>query len=108
MIGSLPGGDLLRRAHTLDQTMKNKIDTFLDRGEIRDCFPIEFLLWRGIELTLLVGKEFLAFQRKLARFKGRDFMVNLGSILESDIRDYYTVHRFGYLEEKLASLLSRP
>jgi len=96
------------RAHTLDQTMKNKIEAFLDRGEIRDCFDIEFLLRRGIELPLLVGKQSITFQRKLARFKDRDFKVKLGSILESNIRDYYAAHRFSYLEEKLTSMLSKP
>jgi hypothetical protein len=38
------------RAQTLAQTMINKVEAFLDRGEIRDCFDIEFLLRRGISL----------------------------------------------------------
>ena len=41
---------VMLRAHTLEQTMKNKIAAFLDRGEIRDCFDIEFMLRRGISL----------------------------------------------------------
>jgi len=45
------------KTHTLDQTMKNKIAAFLDRGEIRDCFDIEFLLRRGIELPADIEKE---------------------------------------------------
>jgi len=89
------------RAHTLDQTMKNKIEAFLDRGEIRDCFDIEFLLRRGIELPPLADKQSLALQKKLAGFKERDFKVKLGSILEGDIREYYAVNRFRYLQEKL-------
>ena len=96
------------RAHTLDQTMKNKTEAFLDRGEIRDCYDIEFMLRRGIELPLLADKQLLALQKKLARFKERDFKVKLGSILESNVRDYYATHRFGYLEEKLTSMLSKP
>jgi hypothetical protein len=94
------------RAHTLDQTMKNKIEAFLDRGEIRDCFDIEFLLRRGIGLPDLPDNKLLAFRKKLAEFKDRDFRVKLGSILESDIRDYYATQRFRYLEEKLESMLS--
>ena len=90
-------------SHTLDQTMKNKIAAFLDRGEIRDCFDIEFLLRRGVELPVLAGKQSIEFRKKLASFKDRDFKVKLGSILEKDIRDYYIVHRFSYLEEKLGS-----
>jgi hypothetical protein len=94
-------------AHTLDQTMKNKIETFLDRGEIRDCFDIEFLLRRGVELPALVGSQSIEFRKKLAGFKDRDFKVKLGSILENDIRNYYNVHRFSYLEEKLGLLLTK-
>ncbi len=93
-------------AHTLDQTMKNKIAAFLDRGEIRDCFDIEFLLRRGVELPVLADKQSIKFREKLAGFKDRDFKVKLGSILENDIRNYYNVHRFSYLEEKLGSMLT--
>ncbi len=92
---------VLLKAHTLDQTMKNKIDAFLDRGEIRDCFDIEFLLRRGIELPDLTGKKSIEFREKLANFKDIDFKVKLGSILENDMRNYYIVNRFSYLESKL-------
>jgi hypothetical protein len=97
---------VILKAHTLDQTIKNKIKAFLDRGEIRDCFDIEFLLRRGIELPIKTDRELTEFQKKLASLKKRDFRVKLGSILESDIRDYYVTHRFSYLQEKLASMAS--
>ena len=89
------------KAHTLDQTMKNKVEAFLDRGEIRDCFDIEFLLRRGVELPVLAGRQSIEFRKRLAGFKDIEFKVKLGSILENDIRNYYIVHRFSYLEEKL-------
>ena len=95
---------VLLKAHTLEQTMKNKIAAFLDRGEIRDCFDIEFLLRRGVELPVLAGKQSIEFREKLAGFKDRDFKVKLGSILENDIRNYYIANRFRYLEEKLGLL----
>ena len=94
------------KAHTLDQTMKNKIEAFLDRTEIRDCFDMEFLLRRGIELPVLTGEQSIEFRKKLAGFKDRDFKVKLGSILENDTRNYYIVQRFSYLEEKLGLLLT--
>jgi hypothetical protein len=97
---------VILKAHTLDQTIKNKIKAFLDRGEIRDCFDIEFLLRRGIELPVKTDRELIEFQKKLASLKERDFRVKLGSILESDIRDYYVRHRFSYLQEKIASMAS--
>jgi hypothetical protein len=93
---------VLLKAHTLNQTMKNKFDAFLDRGEIRDCFDIEFLLRRGVELPALTNRQLNEFQKKLVRFKEKDFKVKLGSILENEIRKYYVEQRFGYLQEKLA------
>jgi len=96
---------VLLKAHTLEQTMKNKVAAFLDRGEIRDCFDIEFLLRRGVELPAQLGEQLNEFQERLACLGDVDFKVKLGSILEGDIRDYYVNNRFSYLEEKLASSL---
>lgn len=92
------------KAHTLDQTMKNKIETFLDRGEIRDCFDIEFMLRRGIEMPFKDERQSIAFQKKIVLLKDRDFKVKLGSILEEDVREYYATHRFRFLQEKLAAI----
>lgn len=96
------------KAHTLDYTMKNKIKAFLNRGEIRDCFDIEFLLRRGVELPTLVGKQSRELQQKLARFTNSDFKVKLGSILESEFRDYYIANKFSYLKEKLSVMPIKP
>ena len=86
--------------------MKNKIQAFLDRREIRDCFDIEFLLRRGIELPPLTLKECNALQNKISLFKNSDFKVKLGSILEKDLRDYYVENKFSFLEENLAAMKS--
>ena len=92
------------KAHTLDQTMINKVRAFLNRREIRDCFDIEFLLRRGVKLPALANAQYREFQKKLGQFKDSDFKVKLGSILENDLRSYYATNRFIYLEEKLASI----
>ena len=97
---------VMLRAHTLEQSMKNKIAAFLDRGEIRDCFDIEFMLRRGINLPTLDVKQSESLQKKLAGLKDKDFKVKLGSILESEARDYYSVNRFSYLQEKLRTAIS--
>lgn len=91
-------------AHTLEQTMKNKIEAFLDRGEIRDCFDIEFMARRGVEIPFKEEKECGAFLEKIAGLKERDFKVKLGSILEEDIREYYVRNRFSFLHDKLTSV----
>jgi hypothetical protein len=95
---------VLLKTHTLDQTMENKIKAFLDRGEIRDCFDIEFLIRRGVAILFRDKEQFIAFQKKVGLLKGRDFKVKLGSILEDDIREYYVTNRFRFLQEKLASI----
>jgi hypothetical protein len=44
------------------------------------------------------------FRKNLDRLNDLDFKVKLGSILESDIRDYYASHKFDYLKEKLSTM----
>lgn len=92
------------RAHTLDQTMENKIAAFLERGEIRDCFDIEFMVRRGVEMSFKGKKEAIAFGKKIVSLKEKDFKVKLGSILEDDIREYYVTNRFRFLQDKLTSM----
>ncbi len=91
------------KAHTLEQTMKNKIAALLERGEVRDGFDIEFLLRQGISLPELSDADKTKIVAKLNGFKDNDFKVKLGSVLESDIRAYYIENQFNYLRQKLES-----
>ncbi len=95
---------VILKTHTLDQTINNKIEAFLDRGEIRDCLDIEFMVRRGVEIPLKEEKESIAFREKLSLLKDQDFKVKLGSIIENDTREYYIANRFRFLEEKLVSI----
>ncbi len=100
---------VLVNAHTLEQTMKNKIQAFLERGEIRDCFDIEFLIRRGVALPVGADRDLQAIRKKIRQFKEIDFKVKLGSILDKDTRDYYIENKFSFLEEKLTAFsLSLP
>ena len=89
------------KAHTLEQSMKNKVEAFLDRGEIRDCFDIEFILRRGVNFPPMDAAALRKFKSRLNRFRDKDFKVTLGSILEPDMRNYYISQRFSYLKERL-------
>jgi len=91
------------KAHTLKQTMKNKIAALLERGEVRDGFDLEFLLRQGIPLPDLSDTDKTKMIARLGGFKKNDFKVKLGSILEGDIRAYYIENQFNYLRQKLAS-----
>ncbi len=92
---------ILLKAHTLPQTMVNKIAALLERGEIRDAFDIEFLLRMGVKLPKLSNEEIAKLKRRLNGFKTRDFKVKLGSVLESDLRAYYVENRFSFFKQQL-------
>ncbi len=91
------------KAHTLEQTMKNKIAALMERGEIRDGFDIEFLLRQGIPLPELTKNEISKLINRIHAFKAKDFKVKLGSVLEGDIRKYYIENRFNFFRQKLSS-----
>ncbi|MCD6569228.1 MAG: nucleotidyl transferase AbiEii/AbiGii toxin family protein [Deltaproteobacteria bacterium] len=92
---------VILKAHTLEQTMKNKIAALIDRGEIRDGFDIEFLLRQGVPLPELTKNEISKLINRIDDFKAKDFKVKLGSVLESDIREYYIKNQFQLLKQKL-------
>lgn len=85
---------------TLEQMMENKIEALFSRKIIRDCFDIEFLLLRGIELP--DKKEILKeISVIINSFKEKDFKVILGSILDPKEREYYLANRFKLLKEEI-------
>lgn len=92
------------KAHTLEQTMQNKVAAFLDRGEIRDCFDMEFMLRRGIEIPALNKVQIKQIIKKIRLFKDNDFKVKLGSIVDAETREYYNSNRFSYLDERLTAV----
>ena len=91
---------VLVRGFTLNQMFKSKVSALLDRVEIRDAFDLEFLARRGVDLDLSQRDKKKIIER-LRGFTKRDFSVKLGSVLLSEVRDYYNQKRFTYLEEKL-------
>ncbi len=86
------------KTHTLNQTLRNKIDALVNRKEIRDGFDLEFILRKGIPLPTLSVKTKSEILKTIDRFTERDFRVTLGSTLESEMREYYTLNRFDYLK----------
>ncbi|MFH2069952.1 MAG: hypothetical protein ABIJ11_01900 [Elusimicrobiota bacterium] len=84
--------------------MKNKIETFLNRGEVRDCFDIEFLLRRGIPLNTK-KENLIRIKNIIKSFKITDYRVALGSILEAGMRKYYSDKNFEYLISKIDEAL---
>ena len=92
---------VILKTHTLEQTMRNKIEAVLERKEIRDAFDIEFMIKRGINLQELSEKKRSNLRKVINNFSKTEFKVTLGSVLESEIRDYYIRNHFSLLREKL-------
>ena len=93
------------KAVSLSDMMKSKIETFLDRQEIRDVFDMEFLFKRGVSLEASVDmlREVLGL---INAFPRRDYTVKLGSLLEKEQRKYYSVENFKILKGALMRQVS--
>lgn len=95
---------ILLKTVSLEDMMNFKIDAFLDRGEIRDCFDIEFLLMKGMKLN--TQKEILIkLLQKIDSFKKNDYKIKLGSILEEKKRKYYVENNFKILKMKVREII---
>jgi len=87
-------------AVTLGDMMKSKIETFIQRKEIRDAFDLEFLLKKGVALssdTKILGK----ITGILESLSKRDYTVKLGSLLENEQREYYVSENFKILKQAI-------
>lgn len=93
------------KALTLEQMMKNKFEALLSRKIIRDAFDIEFLLMRGINLPSDRDKLEQALQI-INNFKEQDYKLTLGSILDEKDRKYYLTNRFKLLKEEITKQLN--
>jgi predicted nucleotidyltransferase component of viral defense system len=84
--------------------MQAKIAAFLDRGEIRDAYDMEFLLKRGVplEADIKTIERLMAGLEKLGK---KDYSVKLGSLLPADLRAYYRENGFRILKANLEGLL---
>lgn len=88
------------KALSLHQMMVNKTEAFLSRKLIRDCFDIEFLLMRGVEIISEKSKLEMML-RIIDNFKDRDFKVTLGSALDEKDRKFYAENKFMFLQEEI-------
>lgn len=91
---------------TVSQTemMRQKINAFLGRGEIRDVFDIEFLFKRGVKLDAepKILKELL---KKIESLDRNDYTQKLGSLLEAKDRKYYVNENFKIIKSAIEEIL---
>ena len=97
---------IMVKAATLDEMMKAKVETFLDRVQIRDVFDIEFLLKRGVKI-IASRKELLEIQKLITKFKTKDYKVALGSLLDFKERQYYKQANFRFLLNHINAILQK-
>lgn len=95
---------VLLKTLPLDSMMEHKLAAFLERSEIRDCFDMEFLLKKGIELKAptVTLKKCLD---KIEALHKKDYTVKLSSILEPPDRKYYRENNFKILKARIMELL---
>lgn len=88
------------RSVSLSDMMESKLEAFLDRQEIRDVFDMEFLFKKGVPLEASDDtlREVL---RLINAFSWRDYTIKLGSLLEKEQREYYSVENFKILKGEL-------
>ena len=88
---------------SLEDMMKAKIEAFLDRGEIRDVYDMEFMLKKGVKPV--VGKAAaLELVNRIQKFGKNDYRVKLGSLLDQEKREYYNQANFRILKSHFGSL----
>lgn len=95
---------VLVRVVSLTDMMRFKADAFLERGEIRDVYDMEFLLKRGVVLDLPKDK-LRQLLKKIDSLKRRDYTVKLGSLLEEPQRRYYMSENFKLLKTAIKEKL---
>jgi predicted nucleotidyltransferase component of viral defense system len=87
---------VLVRVVSFEDMMREKTEALLERREIRDCFDIEFLLKRGVEMSAEPAL-FAEMIKIIEGFRKQDYTVKLGSLLEVEDRRFYATNDFKFL-----------
>ncbi len=88
----------------LRDMMSSKIDAFINRAEIRDCFDMEFLIKKGIKIIAPEAK-LNKITQQIAKLSKADYKVKLGSIIEPGTRKYYIESNFKILINEIQDSL---
>ncbi|OIO75729.1 MAG: hypothetical protein AUJ85_02315 [Elusimicrobia bacterium CG1_02_37_114] len=97
---------VLLKTVELKDMMNAKFDAFLDRGEIRDCFDMEFLFKKGV-LFNVPEDTLQKVIEKMSSLSKIDYTVKLGSLLENpEERKYYVENGFKILKTGLNERVS--
>lgn len=91
---------------SLSDMVQAKVNAFIGRKEIRDCFDLEFLVKKGIPLNTPPDmlKKLLKGIDALSK---NDYTVKLGSLLEANERIYYSKENFKILKAAINEELAK-
>ena len=89
---------------SLEDTLKFKIECFIKRKEIRDCFDIEFLCKSGVKLKI-DKKMAQSLLKAIEQLKINDYKIKLGAIIEKNEREYYIKKNFEFLKNVLNRII---
>ncbi len=90
---------------SLSDMLQAKINAFLNRKEIRDCFDLEFLLKKGIVLDAPADR-LKKLLEQIETLSKNDYAIKLGSLLQASERPYYSKENFKILKSKINQLLA--
>jgi len=89
---------------SLEDMLKFKIEGFINRKEIRDCFDIEFLCKSGVKLNI-DKKLAQSLLKTIEKLNMKDYKVKLGAIVEKNAREYYIKKNFEFLKNILNRII---
>ncbi len=96
---------VLLKTVKLQDMMESKIKTFLNRGEIRDCFDIEFFIKKGVDLKAS-PEELKKLLININALTKTDYNVKLGSIIDAEYKKYYKENNFKILKMLIKEIIS--
>ncbi len=82
---------------SLEEVIQAKISSLLEKGQIWECFDIEFLLKKGMPLKIS-RQRLRKITKIIDAFTKKDFSSKLSSLLEKEEKGYYIKENFKILE----------
>ena len=92
---------------SLEEVMQAKIASFLEKGEIWECFDMEFLLKKGIPFKISCQK-LKKITKIIDSFTQKDYSNKLAPLLEKEEIDYYLTANFKIMKFAVKEGLNLP
>ncbi len=91
----------------LEEVMRAKIASFLEKGQIWECFDMEFLLKKGTPFNTSPA-QLKKITKIIDSFSKKDYLTKFASLLEKEEVDYYVKENFRILKFAINEGLNLP